>query len=278
MDQTACFDVAPNSEDGWAACGRPSPAVALPSIEEVLDHTTDCIVILDDDWCFKYLNRRAREVLGRGEDLTGLALHEVFKAEHGTAEWKETQRAARQRKHTSFEFLASHLQIWFEVHVHPLAGGLQIYFRDVTNRREAERALAQREEALRLALEAVGDAAWDWNLKTGRLTVGGRQVASLGYGSTRHDGSVEALSTIIHRDDVEQVVRELRRHLAGRSPAFGCKFRLRSAKGEWHWTLSRGRVIERDPITNWATRMVGTSVDIACLSRAAMPRKKRINS
>src|SRR3954454_3100929 len=134
-------------------------APELPPVLDVLEHTSDCVVLLDDQWRFTFLNANARKVLERGRDLIGCELHDIFASERGTREWKQTQTAAKAGQSTRFKFFAAHLQLWFEVDIHPLPSGLQIYFRDITARIEAEAALAAREETLRLALEAVGDAA-----------------------------------------------------------------------------------------------------------------------
>ncbi len=248
----------------------PSPP-QLPHVLEVLEHTSDCVALLDAAWRFTYLNRNAREVLGQGRDLIGAELHDVFASERGTKEWRQTQAAAKARTSTQFEFFASHLELWFEVDIHPIPSGLQVYFRNVTDRKKAQAAVEAQEETLRLALEAVGDAAWDWDLRSGGLRIVGRHVKSFGYHLTRFDGSVETMGSIIHRDDVDAMTKELTKHLAGRSRSFGCKFRARASNGEWRWTMTRGRVIERDPITGWALRMVGTSLDIHKLAEAAKP-------
>lgn len=250
----------------------------LPPVLDVLEHTSDCVALLDRNWRFTFLNGNAQKVLARGRDLIGAELHEVFASERGTKEWKQTQEAAKVGQSAHFEFFASHVQLWFEVDIHPLPSGLQIYFRDVSARRAAEAAIAAREETLRLALKAAGDAAWDWNLRSGRIRVEGRYVQSLGYQMTRFDGSAETMKRIIHEDDLEETLRELMKHLAGRSTSFAHKFRLRSSSGEWRWTMSRGRVIDRDPVTGWASRMVGTSLDIHKLAEAAAPRPKRARS
>lgn len=257
-------------------CAAPE-AVApdLPPVLEVLEHTSDCVVLLDENWRFTYLNSNARAVLQGGDALIGEQLHNVFVSERGTAEWKQTQAAAKARQSTRFEFFASHLKIWFEVDLHPMPSGLQIYFRDVTERRNTQQTLAAREEALRRALEAVGDAAWDWDLRSGHLELIGQHAKALGYELGRFDGSIKTLNALMHRDDVESVSTELTKHLAGRTRFFAAKFRVRASNGEWHWIMTRGRVIERDPITNWASRMVGTSLDIHKLSLAAKPPRLR---
>lgn len=254
---------------------KPQPQPELPPVQDVLEHTSDCVALLDHDWRFTYLNRNALNLLARDRDVIGSELHEVFASERGTKEWKQTQAAAASGCSAHFEFFASHLQLWFEVDIHPLPAGLQIYFRDVTTRRAAEAALANREETLRLALQAVGDAAWDWDLRSGRIRVAGKHVEALGYHMTRFDGSAETMRRIIHGDDIDEVLRELTKHLAGRSVRFGSKFRLRASSGDWRWTMCRGRVIERDPVSSWALRMVGTSIDIHKLADAAAPATRK---
>ena len=248
----------------------------LPPVLDVLEHTSDCVALLDRDWRFTFLNGNARKILSRGRDLIGAELHDIFASERGTKEWKQTQEAAKAGRSARLEFFASHLQLWLEIDIHPLPSGLQIYFRDVSARRAAEAEIAAREQTLRLALKAVGDAAWDWNLRDGHIRVEGRQVRALGYRMTRFDGSAETMKTIIHQDDLKETLSELVKHLGGRSKSFGHKFRVRTHAGEWRWTMCRGRVIERDPITNWALRMVGTMFDIHKLAEAAMPRPKKV--
>lgn len=111
------------------------------------------MVLLDSEWRFQYLNRNAQAVLAKGRNLLGAELHEVFASEKGTKEWKLTRSAARDRKSTQFEFFASHLKVWFEVHIHPIPSGLQIYFRDVTARHDAEAALANAKRRCGLRLK-----------------------------------------------------------------------------------------------------------------------------
>ncbi len=263
MNQPQPTSMADADRDELAPAGPLAAiGVALPPIEDVLEYTTDCIALLDADWRFTYLNRNARSVLSRGRDLIGAELHEIFVSEKGSEEWKLTQSAAKEKKPTKFEFFASHLKLWFEVHIHPLPSGLQIYFRDITGRRGVEAALAKREETLRLALEAVGDAAWDWDLKTGEIVLTGRYVKSMGCSTMRLDGASTTVKNFVHPDDIPGARSELTKHLAGRTTSYGREFRVRGADGEWRWNLARGRVIERDPVTGWATRMVGTATDI----------------
>ncbi|MEA3039017.1 MAG: hypothetical protein QOE79_1530 [Sphingomonadales bacterium] len=113
-----------------------------------------------------------------------------------------------------------------------------------------------REEILRLALEAAGDGAWDWNLGTGEIRLTEALVERLGAVPDR--GRFE---TLIHPGDRAQWRRRLDDHLAGRSGQFACEYRIRAADGGWRWSDVRGRIVERDPATGAPLRMAGTTRD-----------------
>ena len=244
--------------------------VVLPRILDVLENTTDCVALLNDEWRFTFLNRHAVATIGRGKDLVGRALFDVFRSERGTRHWSQTELAARSRKSTHFEFFASHLAKWLEVHVHPLPSGLQIVFRDVTSRKAAIDAIQESEERLRLALEAAGDGAWDWNIVTGRITRSPKLVRRLGYDPDTFSDILADALPLIHPDDLPDLHERLEDHMSGRTEAFAAEFRMKSVQGEWVWFRDRGRVVERDPVTGQATRMIGTGSDITDKKQAEL--------
>lgn len=114
----------------------------------------------------------------------------------------------------------------------------------------------RRDETLRLALEAAGDGAWDWNLATGEIGLSEALVERLGAVPDR-----EGFEALIHPGDREEWRRRLDDHLAGRSDQFACEYRIRTADGGWRWSDVRGRIVERDPATGKPLRMVGTTRD-----------------
>lgn len=87
-------------------------------------------------------------------------------------------------------------------------------------------------------------------------------MRSIGCSTMRLDGASSTVKNFVHPDDIPGARSELTKHLAGRTRSYRREFRIRGGDGEWRWNLARGRVIERDPVTGWATRMVGTSTDI----------------
>jgi PAS domain S-box-containing protein len=114
----------------------------------------------------------------------------------------------------------------------------------------------RREETLRLALEAAGEGAWDWNLATGEIGLTEALVERLGAVPDR-----ERFEALIHPGDRAEWRRRLDDHLAGRSDHFACEYRIRTADGGWRWSDVRGRIVERDPATGKPLRLVGTTRD-----------------
>ena len=120
--------------------------------EEILESVTDGFYAMDHEWRFTYLNERAvrfaSQLAGKlaGEEFThegllGQTLWETLPATVGTNIEEEYRRAVREQQTTIFEYTYPGGSQVFEVHAYPSEQGLSIYFRDITERKEAEEAL-----------------------------------------------------------------------------------------------------------------------------------------
>ena len=85
----------------------------------------------------------------------------------------------------------------------------------VTDRKRAFAELARSEERFRLAIEAVGDGAYDYDVPTGEVRVTDRWLLSLGYPSHENRHTIDFWMSLIHGEDKARVLRELQRHLEG---------------------------------------------------------------
>lgn len=239
------------------------PTEPLLHPSDLLEGTIDCVILLDHEWRFTYLNQNAARKLGQGLDLRGAVLWRRFPQAVHTLAWDELHRAAAEHVSTRFQFFGPDLDCWFDVNVRPVSTGLQIAFRDITAERHTNTALQTSEETLRLALDATGDGAWDWNLQTGAIAMSERYIRHLGYapGDVRPD--LAGIREFVHADDWPILDERLKDHLDGRSDTFACEYRLRRRDGSWCWNLDRGRVVARDPQSGAPLRMVGTSCDVS---------------
>jgi PAS domain S-box-containing protein len=124
------------------------------------------------------------------------------------------------------------------------------------------------EEKLRLALEASGDGAWDWDMVGGRIEISRSLIERIGLAWARLPDRLDRLEALMHPLDRGEFRLRLDEHLEGRSAAFACEYRLRNRGGEWRWIEVRGRVVERDPSTDAPLRMVGTGRDVSARKAA----------
>ncbi len=137
---------------------------------------------------------------------------------------------------------------------------------DVTARRQLEQQAAKSAEQLRLALEAAEDGMWDWDVRTGELTVSTRWLTMLGYEPTLKPTDAFWRYQLCYEEDLPEANRRLIEHMEGRSPIYEYEYRMRHKDGHLVWILGRAKVVERDE-QGRALRMVGTNVDITSRKR-----------
>ncbi|CAK0772371.1 two-component system, cell cycle sensor histidine kinase PleC [Azospirillaceae bacterium] len=130
--------------------------------------------------------------------------------------------------------------------------------------REANRALAESDERLRLILESSTDGFWDWNIESDVAVWSERWFELLGYQPGQIGSNMAALQSVVHPDDVAKLSSTLRAHVVEGRP-YQCEIRLRRANGQYVWVLSRGRAL-RDA-QGRAYRMVGANADITVRKR-----------
>ncbi|MHB1161859.1 MAG: sensor histidine kinase [Chloroflexota bacterium] len=106
---------------------------------DVLESITDAFYAVDPDWRFTYVNRAGERLLQRGrEELIGRVVWEEFPEAVNSSFWRQYHRAVSEGVTVAFEEFYLPLGRWFEVRVYPSRSGLSVYFRDVTERKEAE--------------------------------------------------------------------------------------------------------------------------------------------
>jgi two-component system, cell cycle sensor histidine kinase and response regulator CckA len=116
-------------------------------------------------------------------------------------------------------------------------------------------------ERLELALEGAELGIWDWDLATGVVQYDERWASMLGYSASELVPTADTWKGLLHPDEREKVLGILQAHLEGRCPHYEIEHRLRHKNGSWVWVLSRGRVLERDPMGR-PVRAAGTHLNI----------------
>jgi len=128
---------------------------------------------------------------------------------------------------------------------------------------ESERCDTQRR--LELVLESATESLWEYDMVNQSLRVRGNLVARFGLPAAQLSDS--QFRQRIHPDDLPQALVQIERIKLGLQSRYEAKYRFVDALGEYHWLLSRGRVLEHDPDTGVAKILAGTHVDIDALKR-----------
>jgi PAS domain S-box-containing protein len=117
---------------------------ALADRATLLESITDAFYALDRDFHFTYLNQRALDHFGATrEALLGKVVWDVFPITRGTVFQQEYERALREQCSVAFETVSPLSSRWVEVRAYPTPQGLAAYFRDITDRKQAEEQLQQ---------------------------------------------------------------------------------------------------------------------------------------
>jgi two-component system, cell cycle sensor histidine kinase and response regulator CckA len=126
----------------------------------IWESMTDAYATLDRDWQFIYANPAATAMLCQltgllPEELLGKTHWEVFPWTVGQPIEQEYQRAMAQQVPVHFEMFYEPTENWFEVHAYPSEIGLGIYFRDITDRKQAEQKILEQANLLAIATDAI---------------------------------------------------------------------------------------------------------------------------
>ncbi|MBD2205960.1 PAS domain S-box protein [Calothrix sp. FACHB-1219] len=106
----------------------------------ILESITDAFVAFDCDWRYTYINQAAANILHQSpEELLGKNVwHEVFPELVDGIAYQAMHRAVAQQLPVSWEEYGEPVGRWLEVHAYPSAEGVAVYFRDITERKQAE--------------------------------------------------------------------------------------------------------------------------------------------
>jgi PAS domain S-box-containing protein len=144
----------------------------LLSIQELPEQFGDTFILLDRQWRFAYLNRRAAEVAGRSvESLLSRVIWEVYPALLGTPIETAYRAAMDDRAVLQFEYQGLVTGMWYEVHVYPVRVGIAVHGRDISDRRRAEEALRDSEERFRAQYENLPVPTYTWRCDRGDFTL-----------------------------------------------------------------------------------------------------------
>lgn len=133
---------------------------------------------------------------------------------------------------------------------------------DISDRKQAEVALLESEERLRLALQAANQGLWDLNVQTGEAIVSPEYARMLGYEPEELRETNAKWRERLHSEEQETVYQVYTDYIVGKRDDYRVECRQLTKTGDWKWILSIGKVVEWDK-SGKPVRMLGTHTDIS---------------
>lgn len=146
---------------------------------------------------------------------------------------------------------------------HAMIGAVEVGL-DITAEAKARDALRTQDERLKLALDAVSDGVWDWNLINRTCQRSDHWYQLTGFTRGELEEWERQHGSIVHTDDWWGMEEAFQAHFRGDAPIYQAEFRIRHKSGQWRSILGRGRIVEYASDGKPA-RMVGTDSDITAL-------------
>ncbi len=230
-------------------------------ITRTLESTNDAFVALDRDWRIVYQNAEAERISGKPRtEVIGKNHWEEWLASVGTNVEHQYRRAMAEQIPVHFEhhfYQPDTYNMWLEIDAYPHEDGLDIFFRDITRRKQAEEALRQSEERYRYLAESIPQLVWTAN--TDGILIDVNQRWSDFTGLTLAQAQTFGWQAIVHPDDVPTLSQNwaAAQHACANYRAEG---RMRRADGAYRWYLHQAVPLKnaQGQVIKW----FGTATDI----------------
>jgi PAS domain S-box-containing protein len=240
--------------------------------QQYLDIAGVIVVLLNTDQTISLMNKRGCEVLGYEEsEIVGKNWFDTFVPEKERERTRKTFVELTAGETKPIEYYENpvvarngqeRIIAWHNTVLRDEAGKIIATLssgEDITERREAEKALKHSEERYALAQRSANIGSWDWDITTGKLVWSEQIEPMFGFGRGEFDATYAAFLDRVHPDDRQHLVDSVNACVE-EGGDYELEHRIIWPDGTVRWLLETGDVIRDEG--GKAIRMLGIVQDV----------------
>ena len=182
----------------------------------LIERVSDAFVSLDKNWNYTYLNYQAGEIFSREpQSLIGKHIWTEFPEGIDQPFYHAYYRAMATQTYQYLEEYYPPLDKWFENHIYPSKEGLTIFFKDVTEMKQATLTLKNNEEKYRSLIEQASDGIVITDLEGGILEVNNSIKQMIGFDEEELIG--HHLTEYLPNEDIDDIPLRINELMQGKS-------------------------------------------------------------
>lgn len=228
-------------------------------ITNILNNITDCYIALDRDWRLCEINKEAERKIFQQPvaTLKGKVIWDLYPKGRNDIFHREYERAFYENVPVHFEAHSNVTDKWLEVHAYPQGNYLEIFFRDITKRKNLENELRESEEKIRILANNMSQLAWMMDNNGWVFWYNQRWYDYTG--TTLEEMKGWGWQKIHHPQHVDRVVQTKKQAIES-GEVWEELFPIKGKDGKYRWFLTRAIPLENKNGT--VIRWLGTNTDV----------------